>query len=153
MISTLAIPSRKQMSTEFLFCDLSQILDDPHSFTDRRYYTSSLPKYELPGFDPKWDLKRLIELRRRAGSSVNVVLWTNRPDYADMRTEVEKIAQAADVNWFKVVLRPVIAIGPEINYKLAAVRKLVPDARDKVSFMDRAETLQLLQSRRHRAES
>lgn len=147
MIYTPATPSQKQMSNEFLFCDLSQILDDPHSFTDRRYYTNSLPKYELPGFDPKWDLKRLMCLRREADRGTHVVLWSNRPDYADMRKEIEKIAQAADVEWYRIVLRPVMALGHEANYKLSVVRSLVPDARDKVLFLDREETKQLLESR------
>lgn len=134
------------MTTEFAFCDLSQIFDDPNSFTERRYYTTSLPPHELPGFGSRWNLKLLMDLRREAERGSNVVLWSNRPDYADMRREVEKIAQAADVNWYKVVLRPVMAAGVESNYKLSVVRSLVPDRVGKVRFLDRPETKQQLES-------
>lgn len=145
-MSTPVIPSLKQMPTDFLFCDLSQLINDPDAWTDRRFYTSSLPRYELPGFDRQWDIPMLLRLRREAERGVNLILWTNRPDYSAMRAEIQKLADASAVGWSKIMLRPVWAAGDEATFKVSVVKALVPDYRTKVTFLDREDIKNVLSS-------
>lgn len=126
MLSSMrVIPRDKQLTrttTKFLFCDLHRIYEDPNGFTVNRHFVSNLKGWGLPGFDGKWDLKKLVALRREADFGTKVVLWTNRPDYKEMRDEVEQIAHASGVIWYRIILRPIWKYAEEHEFKLSVVK-------------------------------
>lgn len=77
---------------------------------DWYFHAHSLAGWEAPGFDKRWVLPTLQQVRRAAADPLAcVILITSRPDHKAMRKVLKAMLDKTEVPWQGVYLKPVLA--------------------------------------------
>ena len=116
------------------------------------YYSmvESLEPFGPPGFDNRWVMPTVVEMRRALiDPRAAVVLLSDRPDLAPLRGHMERMLKKAGLTPHVMQLKPIGYPADDPSYKAQVVEKLLaalPEAKRVMMFDDDCDNLSAVQA-------